>query len=449
MGIALSKGDRVHGYTVKNFIAGGGEGSVYAATSPSGALVALKQNSIAPGDMVSRERVLRQRCLIGHRHPAVVEIFEVFEHKGELFVVMEHCRGEMLREALGRCRRFSLRQFDAFMSQCLKGLGWLHDQGLVHRDIKPENIVLSALTLTECALKIIDIGIAFHVRRSRLTARGMVGTPLYASPEAFIGADLVPDARSDLYSLGVVGFEVLTGVHPYPEDDEGALMRAISSDTRPSASSLAGDIPAGVDAWLQKMMALHREGRFADAKEALAVLAAAVSAERAALPPVLRPAPPVVAPGHVEADEEEREEGTDRVESSFLVRPKPHPRRKPGPEPGHEDALPLAKPAGPPKKRESYCLYLSILNGPFKGKDIAIPHEGITLGRAEVNPDDRRVSCVHARVRVNGELLEIDGRGSVNGLIKEGKRKRRTVLALGERFAMGDTFLQHRKEITL
>jgi serine/threonine-protein kinase len=434
MAIFLAKGTKVHGHTIQKFIAGGGEGSVYAATAPSGVQVALKQNNILPGDHESRERVLRQKGLIGRHHAAVAEILEVFESDGQLYLAMEFCPGEMLRTVLERHRLLSLSQFRVLMKCCLDGLGWLHEQGIIHRDIKPENIVVTELTGSKCVGKIVDLGIALHAAKGRLTVRGMVGTPLYAAPEAFLGKDMTPDARTDLYSLGVMAFEVITGVHPYPFGDVSSLMEAICGESRPSACGIVAGIPKAVDAWLQKMMALRQDERYANARQALAVLDASFLGESPVPSPVPRPVPPRPPVPYVPVP-------LDGPDDDRIV-PKPRPKPKPKPEPRRLEDEPL-----PPVKRETVpCICLNVLDGPAKGTVFVIPRQGITLGRAEVNPEDRRISIVHLRARSSGDRLRVDDFGSINGLMIGDKRKRRVTLADGERFAVGSTTLQYRRE---
>ncbi len=435
MGVFLKDGVKVHGYTVHEFISGGGEGLVFAAAAPSGVRVALKQNNIGPGDHESRERVLRQKCLIGRRHAAVAEILEVFESDGLLYIAMEFCKGEMLRTVLDRHSRLSLSQFRVLMTCCLDGLGWLHEQGVVHRDIKPENIIVTDLTGASCVGKIVDLGIALHMAKGRLTVRGMVGTPFYAAPEAFLGKDITPDARTDLYSLGVMAFELVTGIHPYPFGDESSLMKAICSETRPSACAIAKGIPVAVDIWLQKMMALRQDDRYTNTRQALAALEASLLDEAPVPSPVPKPAPPRPPVPYIPVL-------LDGCDDDDRIIPKPRPKPKPKPEPRRLEE----EPRPPVKKEVVPCICLNILDGLAKGTVITIPRQGITLGRAEVNPEDRRISSVHFRARIRVDTLRVDDLGSINGLLIGDKRKRRVTLADGERFVVGDTTLQFRKE---
>ncbi len=178
MPVFLEKGKRIGAYIVQDYIGGGGEGCIYSATTPKGDKVALKQNNLLPGDHAGRERILRHKSLLGQRHPNVAQILDVFDNADTLYVVMEFVEGQMLQKLIKTPSTFSSIQFYMLMKSCLEGLGWLHEMRIIHRDIKPENIIVVHLSPGKCEAKIVDLGVSLHTSKSRLTHRGMVGTPV-------------------------------------------------------------------------------------------------------------------------------------------------------------------------------------------------------------------------------------------------------------------------------
>src|SRR6185312_3948136 len=193
----------------------GGIGEVYCAEDTKlKRTVALKR--LAPAlrsDSLYRHRFLEEaerasRFTDSH----VAAVYDVLEEQGEIFLILEYVEGQNLRQRLRH--RLSLDEFFTIVIQCAEALVSAHKRGIVHCDIKPENIMLTS----QGQVKILDFGVAKHLPRSDQSstvdrAGTFAGTPAYMSPEVLL--EQAPDGRADIFSLGVVFYEVLTGQHPF------------------------------------------------------------------------------------------------------------------------------------------------------------------------------------------------------------------------------------------
>jgi len=196
---------------------------------------------------------------------------------GTPFIVMELLDGEDLRHRLERKGTIDLPLLGTILSQTCKALGRAHTAGIIHRDIKPDNIFLCHSDDGDTFVKLLDFGIArsgtptdFHVTKTG----AIMGTPFYMSPEQAIGEPI--DARSDLWSLGVVAFEAMTGTRPFQGATLGALTIAICSETPPVPSRINPKLKPAVDAWLARACARTHDQRFATAREMSDAFAAAI-----------------------------------------------------------------------------------------------------------------------------------------------------------------------------
>jgi len=203
-------------YRIIRVLGQGGMGVVYLAEdSRLGRTVALK--AVAPrfaGDTARRERLRREaRAAASLVHPGIATVFALEEIDGELYIATEHVAGLTLREELDGGRLPMPRVIETTLA-IARPMAAAHERGLVHRDLKPENVMRTP----EGAVKILDFGIA-QMREtgdgpSRLTEEGAVlGTPAYMSPEQIRGGPV--DARSDVFSLGIIAYELATGAHPF------------------------------------------------------------------------------------------------------------------------------------------------------------------------------------------------------------------------------------------
>jgi len=195
-------------------------------------------------------------------HPNIVTIHDVGKAGDVVFMAMEYIEGVELRTLIGEGRPLRVAQALSIAAQIAEGLAYAHQRGVVHRDIKPANIMV----LANGPVKITDFGIA-RMRGARdLTQTGMLlGSPKYMSPEQVIGKRA--DHRSDLFSLGVILYEMLCGVAPFNGENVTALMYQIVNFVPPTPSSVNESVPQLLDYIVAKMIAKPVEERYADAAE--------------------------------------------------------------------------------------------------------------------------------------------------------------------------------------
>ncbi|MBI4010906.1 MAG: serine/threonine protein kinase, partial [Candidatus Rokubacteria bacterium] len=230
--------ERIGKYRVVEPIGRGGMGSVYKAHDPVlDRMVAVKvMTEGAEVGTEARERFLREAQSAARlNHPNIITVYELGEDRGQVFIVMELLEGEPLSRLIARVPPPSLRQKLAIMVQICEGLGFAHRRGVIHRDVKPANIFI----LQNGQVKILDFGIA-RLSSSELTRTGLLmGTPNYMSPEQARGRRT--DARSDIFSTGVVFYELLSGRKPFLGEDYFETMEKVrSEDPRPLAELVAG-----------------------------------------------------------------------------------------------------------------------------------------------------------------------------------------------------------------
>ncbi len=268
MDIGLTLNQR---YTITGRIGKGGMGVVYrAADSLTGQEVAVKvlSSDLSPDpDMLERFRregeALRQL-----RHPNIVGFVDMFPHEGQHVIVMEFVPGGSLhglikREGLlplDRARRLALELCDA--------LTRAHHLNIIHRDIKPENILIDA----DGTPKLTDFGLARLIGEgTRLTGTGtLLGTPYYMSPEAWEGKPL--DAQADIWSLGVVLYEVLTGSVPFGGETLAAVMNKVLTAPLPDMPTLRADLPEGWVQIVNQMLVRDKASRYQSIREVAADL---------------------------------------------------------------------------------------------------------------------------------------------------------------------------------
>jgi len=286
----LPSGTVVSGrYRILSLLGIGGTGAVYEAVHlPTGQAVAVK--TLLPDIPKADEIVARFRReamatnLLDH--PNIVEMLDLGQQDGRLFMAMELVRGVSLRKALD-AGPLGVRRSLVIARQILEGLGHAHAQGLVHRDLKPENVMLTSAGEPGHAyeqVKLLDFGLvklvgeaALDLGAERLTRTGVVfGTPAYMAPEQALGR--IVDGRADLYSLGAMLFEMLGGRRPFEAEDPLALMRLQVSQSTPALRDVAGPQPwqtPQLDGLVRRALEKRAEARFTSAEEMLAALDAA------------------------------------------------------------------------------------------------------------------------------------------------------------------------------
>jgi serine/threonine-protein kinase len=267
-------------YELRAVLGKGAMGTVYDGFDPLIARqVAIKTVRLPePDDLEAQEelaRFKREAQAAGRlSHPNIVGVFDYGETPEIAYIVMEFVDGTTLKHLTDKKDRFELPEIVRLMSELMAGLQYSHDRGVVHRDIKPANIMLTK----KGEVKIADFGIA-RIESSSMTQAGtMLGTPSYMSPEQFMGQTV--DARTDLYSSGVLLYQLLTGEKPF-EGGLTAIMHKVLNTEPPAPSALSVTVPGAFDAVVKKAMAKRPEDRFASAREFAQAVRAAIDAKPA------------------------------------------------------------------------------------------------------------------------------------------------------------------------
>ena len=273
-------------YRISGEIGRGGMAAVYEATHIEiGKRVAVKilDPSLARNDTVIERFNREARAAASVDSPNICEVFDIGRlDDGRPYLVMELLEGESLYERM--VREVQLKIVDAvrILSQVGRGLARAHAAGIVHRDLKPENIFLHRNAEGEEIVKIVDFGLAkFHAAVSgtdeRLTREGAIfGTPLYMSPEQVSGQGHA-DHRSDLWALGCIVFECLTGRSLWPVDRGMAYIFAqIVTEPIPVPSSLRPDLPRAFDVWFNRALQRDPSERYQSAQQMVVDLASAL-----------------------------------------------------------------------------------------------------------------------------------------------------------------------------
>lgn len=259
----MKEGDILGGrYTLGDRIAGGGMGTVYIAKDERlGRRVAVKMLKEALAEDVRFvERFKREaRSAAALTHPNVASVYDYGEDSGCHFIVMEYVEGMDLARLLDREGSLEPERAAAIATQAAAALGHAHAAGVIHRDVKPANIMVGA----QDRVKVTDFGIARAVGDSTLTATGTImGTASYLSPEQAQGLPL--DVRSDVYSLGIVLFEMLVGEPPYTGDSAVSLaMRHMNEDV-PAPSEKRPETPPELDRVVLGAAAREVDDRYAN-----------------------------------------------------------------------------------------------------------------------------------------------------------------------------------------
>jgi serine/threonine protein kinase len=279
----LEEGASFGAYRIDRFLASGGMGAVYRAGDPQGqGLVALKVIGSKIADDVSfRARFEREVRLAAQLdHPHVVPLLDSGELNGTLFMVSKLIDGLSLQQALAVDGPLSLPGAARVIEQIASALDGAHALGLLHRDVKPGNILLEG-SAEDGTAYLTDFGLSKHVEStSGLTRAGTwVGTIDYAAPEQLQGLEC--DHRVDVYALGCVLYETLTGEVPFPHERDVRKMIAHISEPPPAVSEARPEA-AGFDEVVARAMAKAPDDRYASAGELGAAAAAALDAPAAA-----------------------------------------------------------------------------------------------------------------------------------------------------------------------
>lgn len=255
--------EKVGRYRIKAELGRGGMATVYRAFDPiSNREVAIK---ILPrellSNLVTRARFKRELKLIASlEHPAIVPVYDVGgEEDSQPFFVMRYMSGGSLSEMIKR-GTFSLRDAALIMERLASALDHAHSRGVIHRDIKPDNVLFDGSGNPYLS----DFGVA-KLTEARVSATGhdVIGTPAYISPEQALGENV--DHRADIYGLGAMLYEMLTGERPFGKDTVIGLALQHVNDPVPNVLKLRPDLPGEVDVIIKTAMAKNREQRYATA----------------------------------------------------------------------------------------------------------------------------------------------------------------------------------------
>lgn len=274
-------GHVIGNYRIVERLGGGGMGEVYKAVDlmleREVAVKCLPHNLTREARFVERFRT--EAMNLGRlSHPNIATLHSFFREGEQFYMVMEYVAGETLEAALRREGAFTFEQALPLFCRTLDGVGHAHEKGIIHRDIKPANIMLTPGGV----VKVMDFGIAHAVGSRRMTEAGrLIGTFEYMSPEQVRSEP--SDQRADIYSLGILLFEMLSGRVPFSSPSEYELMRAHIEVPPPPLREFAPHAPEFVEQAILKALAKQREERFQSVEEFRSALLEPLGA-----PPVLR-----------------------------------------------------------------------------------------------------------------------------------------------------------------
>jgi serine/threonine protein kinase len=258
-------GNVVANYKIVEKLGEGGMGAVYKAidfmTEREVAIKMLRPDLTRQVGVVARFRS-EAKALAKLNHPNIATMYSFFRQGDDFFMAMELVRGETLADLILRSGTISCDAAISMFRHVLEGLSYAHQNGVVHRDIKPSNIMLT----TDGSVKLMDFGIARVMGTERMTVQGgLIGTLEYMSPEQIQGLEC--DPRSDIYSLGIVLFEMLSGRLPFSGSNEYELMKAQVEKSAPSLRSFVPHIPSAVEKAITRALAKRPELRFQTVSE--------------------------------------------------------------------------------------------------------------------------------------------------------------------------------------
>jgi len=261
--------DRIGKYVIINEVGQGSTGRVFLSHDPYyGRDVAIKLYNIESEEDEQRARVTRKMFfneaqMMGRlQHPNILPIYDAGEENGSYYVVTEHVHGA--RTLAAYCRPDNLLRVDAIVEiifKCAKALHYAHSRGVIHRDIKPSNILYTQ----DGDVRIIDFGIALIDGSDMSRIEGIAGSPSYMSPEQVQSAEITP--RSDLYSLGAVMYELLTGYRPFRANSLSKLLHQIVYASPQPIHTLRNGIPEELEEVVMTSLRKEPDKRFTSGTE--------------------------------------------------------------------------------------------------------------------------------------------------------------------------------------
>jgi len=268
---------RIGKYEIQDVLGRGAMGVVYKGydrgIARSVAIKAIAKSSLGADELKHvMQRFRHEAQAVGRLvHPRIVQIYDYGEDDDTAYIVMELVNGKTLHERLSQEQRYEIREAGEIVRQLLDGIGHAHAEGVVHRDVKPSNILLNS----DGRIKISDFGIA-RLDSSSLTQVGdVLGTPYYMAPEQFLGVEV--NALADIYSMGVIAYELLTGRKPFA-GNAANVMQQVFNERPPDPSQLNPELSPLMDRVLHKALAKNRDERFQSAGEFSEAFRAAIDA---------------------------------------------------------------------------------------------------------------------------------------------------------------------------
>src|SRR3954463_5249270 len=257
-------------YRLEARIGAGGMSTVYRAQDTVlERPVAIKlMNREGAADSAQLERFKREaRAVAQLSHPHIVTVIDYGEDENRPYIVLEYVGGETLKQRIRRCGRLPVAEAGGYAVEIARALGCAHAHHIVHRDVKPQNVLIDE----EGTAKVTDFGIARTLDEEGLTAEGRVlGTTDYVSPEQALGHAVT--GQSDLYSLGIVLFEMLTGDVPFHGDNQVAVAMKHVREEIPDVQALRPEVSSALAAVVDRATAKDLDRRYADDQELIADL---------------------------------------------------------------------------------------------------------------------------------------------------------------------------------
>jgi serine/threonine-protein kinase len=292
----MDAGPRIGSYVVREILGQGGMGTVYLAEhTVIGKKVAIKvlKRDLAGHDTLVARFINEARANAVVGHPGIVDVFDFGTlPSGVPYLVMEYLQGESLAQRIAKVGRLPIKLAATVAWETASAVGAAHAKGIVHRDLKPENLFLtrdpSAPEVEK--VKVLDFGIAkLHASPSQISTQtgAVMGTPVYMSPEQCRGARDEVDHRTDIYSLGVILYEMLAGKPPFQGEAFGDLLLRHMTEAPAPLGPLNPEVPAFLEEVVMRALAKRREDRFSSMRE----LQKALSGATEGLAPDKTPAP--------------------------------------------------------------------------------------------------------------------------------------------------------------
>lgn len=270
-------GQTIGKYKIEKLLGAGGMGEVYLAIDTMlNRTVALK---FLPRDLETRERIVKRflreaQATARLSHPNIATLYNVEQHEGRYFILMEYVDGEPLSRLLRR-EKLSIKNVLKYSMQIAEALGEAHEHGVLHRDVKPGNILINR----KQQVKVLDFGLAKFIDSETvnnnvdddITREGvLVGTPRYMAPEQILGKDV--DQRADIFAFGILLYEMVASQHPFKVANNQQLVLAITTQDPPPLQNFIADVPEELATIVMKALKKNPADRYQTAKEMAADL---------------------------------------------------------------------------------------------------------------------------------------------------------------------------------